>query len=250
MVRRLASPIAGLVMLCGAAGGCATGADSQSQELGRVFSEILGGAAGGQVGLTEAEIRDGLKEALTVGVDRAAGQLGAPDGFWANAEVRIPLPGVLKDVQERLDGVGLSGPLDDLQTRLNRGAEAAMPSAKALVVSAVQSMTIEDAIGVLRGGDTAATDFLRGRTEDGLRTALSPYVESALSDVGALDALDNAVNRYAAGLVRSDARGMLVENAVEGALDGLFLYLAREETAIRRDPVKRTTELLRRVFGG
>jgi hypothetical protein len=144
----------------------------------------------------------------------------------------------------------MAGPLDDLQLKVNRAAEAAAPTAQKLVVDAVKSMTFEDAMGVLRGGDTAATDFLRRKTEDNLRKAFRPYFDQALKTSGALTAVDAAVAKYGAGVVKTDAKTWLADNATSGALDGLFYYVAREEQAIRRDPVKRTTDILRKVFGG
>jgi hypothetical protein len=105
-------------------------------------------------------------------------------------------------------------------------------------------------MGVLRGGDTAATDFLRKKTEANLRTSLRPYFESALKSSGALTAVDGAVAKYGAGLVKKDAKTWLTDSATTGALNGLFYYVAREEQAIRKDPLKRTSDILRKVFGG
>lgn len=200
--------------------------------------------------LTKAEVSSGLKEALTVSADAVARRIGAKDGYFGDPRIRIPLPGVLGDAQKRLRPFGLSGILDDLQLRMNRAAEASAPTARKLVVDAVRSMTIDDAIGVLRGGDTAATDFLRQKTGPSLRKAFRPYVDKELATSGALTALDGAVSKYGAGLAPRDAHDWLADHAVNGALDGLFYYIAREEQAIRHDPVKRTTDLLKRVFGG
>ncbi len=252
MGRRTVLALAGLSFVAFVGGGLAAPATAQqSRDLGKIFSDVLHQRLpGDSQKLTSAEISDGLKEALSLAADRAGAQLGAPNGFYRDPVVRIGLPGVLADAQKRLKPFGMSGPLDDLELRLNRGAEAAMPSARALVVDAVRSMTIDDAMGVLRGGDRAATALLRSKTEAGLRHALTPYVETALADSGALRSVDSVVARYGAGLVQKDAREILVAAAVDGAMDGLFHYVAEEELAIRRDPVKRSTELLRKVFGG
>jgi hypothetical protein len=144
----------------------------------------------------------------------------------------------------------MAGPLDDLQLKVNRAAEAAVPTATTLMVDAVKSITIEDAMGILRGGDTAATDFLRKKTEANLRKAFRPYFDKALESSGALATVDGVVAKYGAGMVRTDAKNWLADSATTGALNGLFYYVAREEQAIRRDPVKRTSDLLRKVFGG
>lgn len=225
--------------------------DPGKQEWGKIASDILHQRVPGDSGkLSKADVTSGLKEALKVSSNLAAGRLGAKDGFMGDATVRIPLPGALGEAQKKLKPFGMAGPLDDLQLKVNRAAEAGMPTAKKLLVDAVTSMTIQDALGVLRGGDTAATDFLRQKTEDSLKKAFRPYFEQQLATSGALQAVDGAVTKYAAGLVRTDARTWLTDNATAGALNGLFYYVAREEQAIRRDPVKRTSDILRRVFGG
>ncbi|MEL6664354.1 MAG: DUF4197 domain-containing protein, partial [Pseudomonadota bacterium] len=203
----------------------------------------------GAAGLSQYEIEAGLREALTIGTERVAADLGQVDGYFGDPQIRIPLPGRLGDIQNSLQRVGLSAPLDDLQLRLNRGAEAAVPQAKSLVISAVQSITLEDALGILQGGDTAATDFLRSKTESGLRDALTPHIESALQSSGAYTALDGVAQNNGLGALSASLRDDLTTSAVNYGLDGLFLYVAAEEKRIREEPVARTTELLRKVFG-
>jgi hypothetical protein len=225
---------------------CSGAQTPSTSEIGKA----LGNALGKKLSPSAAETGAGLKEALTKAAGTVATQLGAKDGYFGDSKIRIPLPGVLGDAQKRLKPFGMAGSLDDLQLRMNRAAEAATPEAKKLVVSAVQSMTFEDAVGILKGGDTAATDFLRGKTQASLTTALRPYVTKALADSGALNAVDKAVAKYGAGLAPTDTRGWLTDKAVTGALDGLFYYVAQEERSIRHDPVKQTSDLLRRVFGG
>jgi hypothetical protein len=220
-------------------------------DLSRIFGDVLHQhLPGDNQNLSKSDVSSGLKEALTVATNTVARQIGARNGYFGDAQIRIPLPGVLGDAQKRLKPFGMSGPLDDLQLRMNRAAETAAPTAQKLVVDAVRSMTIDDAVGILRGNDTAATDFLRKKTEPSLRKAFRPYVDKELASSGALTALDGAVSKYGAGLAPTDTHGWLADHAVTGALDGLFYYVAREEQAIRHDPVKRTTDLLKRVFGG
>ncbi len=212
---------------------------------------VLAGAAGAAqaAGLSDAEIDAGLRQALTLGTETVAGQLGAVDGFFGDPRVQIPLPGRLADLQNNLAAVGASGPLDDLQLLMNRGAEAAMPVARDLVVDAVSSITLEDALGLLQGGETAATDFLRARTEPGLVDAFRPQIDQALGQSGAFQALDDVTGRYGLSGLTSSLRGDLAEQATSRALDGMFLYVADEERKIRENPAARTTDLLRRVFG-
>lgn len=214
--------------------------------LGDVVSTI-GGQSTGE--LTTAEIDAGLREALTIGAERVSAQLGAADGFFGDDRVRIPLPGRLGTLQSELDKVGLSGPLDDLQLRMNRAAEASMPEARKLVISAIRSITLQDALGILNGGNTAATDFLRGRTEASLINAFRPYIDTALADSGTFQALNSVTDRYGLSAVSNDLRSDLTDHAVGLGLEGLFYYVGQEEQRIRENPLARTTEILRRVFG-
>ena len=124
-----------------------------------------------------------------------------------------------------------------------------MPEARKLVVSAVQSITLEDAVGILQGGDTAATSFLRGKTEASLRDAFKPYIQTALSQTGAVQSLDSVASKYGLSAVASDLRGDMTDHAVNFGLDGMFLYVAEQEREIRENPVARTTDLLKKVFG-
>ena len=230
--------------------GCESGSGG---DFGQVLGDVLGGIEGAQSPsgeLTLAEIDAGLRQALEIGTNRVAAQIGVENGYWQDPQIRIPLPGRLGDVQKQLSNVGLSGPLDELQLRMNRAAEDAVPAGRQIVINAVQSITIEDALGILRGGDTAATDFLRGRTEASLRQTFTPYVQTALESSGAYQALDSVTaNQPLLAIAATDYKSDLTTYAVQFGLDGLFNYLAVEEEKIRENPVARTTELLRKVFG-
>lgn len=217
-----------------------------------VITDVLGGIAGNpaaQGALTTAEIDAGLREALTVGTNIVSNQLGQTDGYFADANIKIPLPKTYRDIQSNLRLVGASGLLDDLELRLNRAAEDAIPDAKRLVLGAVQQITIEDALQILNGGDTAATDFLRGKTETQLRSAFTPYLRTSLAESGAFSTVENIAGNYGLGGVSSQLQSDLTNHAVELGLNGLFFYVAEEEKKIRENPVARTTEILRRVFG-
>lgn len=210
---------------------------------------VLAGVGTQSGALSNFEIESGLRQALEIGATNVSSQLGATDGFFGDERIRIPLPGRLGQLQSTLSNVGLSAPLDDLQLRMNRAAEAAMPEARRLVVSAVQSITLEDALGILQGGETAATDFLRGRTEAGLRDAFSPFLDQALQGAGAFQALDSVASRNGFGGLANQLQGDMRDHAVNLGLQGMFFYVGQEEKKIRENPVARTTELLRRVFG-
>lgn len=229
----------------------ATPLPAGAQDLGKIASDILHKSMPGDKGnLTKGDVAAGLKEALSVAGGLTTKRLSAKDGYMGDPAVRIPLPGVLGQAHKQLAPFGMAGPLDDLQRRVNRAAEAAAPAAGKLVADAVKSMTFDDAMTILRGGDSAATTFLRQKTEANLRKALKPQFTQALQSSGALTALDGTVTKYGAGVLKTDTKTWLAEEATTGALNGLFYYLAREEQAIRRDPVKRTSDLLRKVFGG
>lgn len=213
---------------------------------------ILGGVAGstaGQSPLSRAEIDAGLREALAVGTNIVATRLGQTNGYFADPRIRIPLPKSYRDVQSNLARVGASAPLDDLELRMNRAAEAAVPEAKSLILGAVQSITIEDALQILNGADTAATDFLRARTQTQLRASLTPYVRQSLAQAGAFTSLEQAASQYGLGGVTSNLQADLTNHAVGLGLDGIFLYVAEEEKKIRENPVARSSLILRRVFG-
>ncbi|MEZ6031442.1 MAG: DUF4197 domain-containing protein [Hyphomonadaceae bacterium] len=208
-----------------------------AQDLGKILSDVFGkpGASGKGSALSNADVATGLKEALANAGSYATGKLSLKDGFWGDSAVRIPLPGLLGEAQKRLKPLGLSGSLDDLQLRVNRAAEAAMPQAGKLVGDAVTSITFEDALAILRG-DTAATDYLRAKIHAapaaapvgaGPRNHLSTYFSEALAGL-ARSTPWTAPKRYGAGLVRTDPKTMLTDAAMTGALNGLFYYVARE----------------------
>ncbi|HBL92360.1 DUF4197 domain-containing protein [uncultured Hyphomonas sp.] len=227
--------------------GCAT--TGSSGDFGRVLGEVIGQQTGGQGALTQAEIDAGLREALTVGTNLVAAQLGQTNGYFGDSEIRIPLPKTYRDIQSGLSRVGASGPLDDLELRMNRAAEAAVPEAKTLVIGAIRQITIEDAVRILNGGDTAATDYLREKTESQLRASFTPYVKTSLAQAGAFTSLEQVATNYGVGGVTSSLQNDLTHHAVTLGLDGMFHYVALEEKKIRENPLARTTDLLRRVFG-
>lgn len=221
---------------------------------GSILDRLPRGVLPGRGGLTAREADMGLREALNAGADVVVASLGRTDGFWGSDRFRIPLPGQLASLQRTLRRAGLSQPLDDLQLKINRAAEAAVPDAKALVVDAIASLTIEDAVSLVRGGDTAATDLLARRTRPAIAERFRPHVDGALNQAGAFQALDRAMSGLplAAGLGLNAARlkSQIADFAVNSALDAVFTRLGEEERAIRRDPVRQGSALLRRVFGG
>jgi hypothetical protein len=190
-----------------------------------------------------------LRTALEKGSRAAVSSLGRTDGFFGNARVKIPLPESLQRAEGWMRRLGMGRYADELVLTMNRAAEAAVPEARTLLVGAVKKMTVEDAKGILTGGDTAGTAYFRRTTEDQLRARFLPIVSRATARVR----LAEKYNQYADtgvrfGLLsREDAN--LDAYVTQKALDGLFLVIADEEKKIRQDPVESASSIIRKVFG-
>lgn len=223
-------------------------ASAQTDLFGKA-KDLLQQSPGGS-DLTSAEIGQGLREALRISTERVVGQLGRPDGFNADPDIHIPLPDSLRRVQSALQAVGMAELADDLELRLNRAAEAATPEAKQLFWDAISQMTLEDAEGILNGPDDAATRYFQDKMTGPLSEAMRPVIDDSLAEVGAIAAYDRMMGEYSSIPFVPNVKADLTDYALGEALDGLFVYIAREEAAIRANPAKRTTEILQRVFGG
>jgi hypothetical protein len=199
--------------------------------------------------LSRAEIADGLREALLVGTGNVVEQLGREGGFTLDPEIRIPLPRQIERARNLLARVGMDETLNDLEARLNRAAELATPRAGELFREAVANLTLQDVMSIYDGPDDAATRYFRAQMAEPLAEAMRPVVEATLAEAGAIQLLDTVLDRYRDIPFAPRIEGNLADYVVDRTQDGIFLYLAREEAAIRADPAKRTTELLRRVFG-
>ena len=237
----------------GAAGLLAGSAAAQSlpgglNDLLRKIPGSSGALGGGASGLGEGEIAAGLKEALSVGADRVVSLIGVTDGFWKRPDIRIPLPDSLRTVQQALTKIGMSGMVDDLELKLNRAAETATPRAKALFKDAISAMTLQDAKGILNGPQDAATQYFRGKMATPLKGEMRPIVDEELAKAGAVQAYDGVMGRYKSLPFVPDAKADLTDHVLTLGIDGIFTYLGKEEAAIRQDPAKRTTELLKKVF--
>ncbi len=191
----------------------------------------------------------GLKAALEKGAQAAVAALGRTDGFFGNPQVRIPLPESLERTERLMRRVGLGKNADELVLALNRAAEAAVPEARKLLVDAVKKMTFDDAKGILRGGETSATEYFRRSTGGELRKRFLPIVERTTARVNLAQKYDEyAAHGVALGLVKKE-HADLDEYVTQKALDGLFFMVGEEEKKIRRDPVKSASSIIRRVFG-
>lgn len=208
----------------------------------------FGGLAAAQ-DLDSADAASGIRMALERGAVSAVGLLGKPGGFLDNPKVRIPLPGFLNDAAKLLRATGQGAKVDELVTAMNRAAEAAVPEARTLLVSAAKSVTLQDAVGIVRGGETSVTDYFSGRTREPLSAKFLPIVTRATQKVSLADKY-NAVAGKAAGLGLLKSKNANLQSYVTGkALDGLYAMIAEEERKIRRDPVGTGSAILRKVFG-
>lgn len=198
--------------------------------------------------LTLEEIGAGLKEALKVGSKNVVKQLGAEDGFNKDKDIHIPLPPSLDKVKNMLDKVGMSSLFETLELKLNRAAEAATPKAKKLFRKTISQMTFTDVKEIYNGPDDAATQYFKEKMTPDLAKEMEPIVQNSLAEVGAVNAYDNMMKNYKSIPFVPDVKADLTAHVVEKGMDGIFYYLAKEEAAIRQDPVKRTTELLQKVF--
>ena len=198
----------------------------------------------------ESETVAGLKEALLIGAENAVLETGRLDGYFQNEVIKILLPEDFELVERGLRLGGQGDLVDEFVLSMNRAAEKAAPQAKEIFWSAIQRLDFEDALQILRGGDTAATDYFRAATSDQLASAFLPVVQRATEEVGATRKYKELIGRYRsipfAQAIAFDVDAWVVEKG----LDGLFYVLAEEERRIRTDPVARVTELLQKVFAG
>lgn len=205
--------------------------------------------AGEAAGLSGDEIARGLKEALGKGAQSAVQRLGKPDGFLSNAEVRIPMPEHLSMIEKGLRALGQDERADQFIESMNRAAERAVPEAAAVFGDAISGMSIDDARGILKGGDHAATDYLKRSSGDQLKTKFRPLVDAAVREVGVTQQYQAMVDKasFASSFVDTDKLD-LGNYVTDKALDGVFFMVGEEERKIRANPAARTTELLKKVF--
>jgi hypothetical protein len=200
--------------------------------------------------LASDEVAAGLREALEKGVAMAVDLLGQTDGFFGNSKVHIPLPEHLQQVSSGLRMLGQEQYADEFELTMNRAAEAAAPEAKAIFMDAIRNMSIEDAKKLLNGPDDAATQYFRKVGEARLRESMQPVIEQATAKAGVTNAYNNLTKSLELLGDMVDTKSLDLNNYVTGkALDGLFLMIAEEEKRIRENPIERTTDLLKKVFG-
>ena len=205
--------------------------------------------SGSQANPTANEVSKAFKQALRLGAKDVVARLGQKDGFNADPDVHIPLPEKFEVVKTTLNKSGLSFLIEDLELKLNRAAEKATPEAKALFLQAIANMTFEDVMQIYKGPQDSATKYFQGRMSAPLAEKMQPIVENSLSQVGAIQSYDRVMDKYQSVPFVPDIKANLTGYVTQKGMKGIFYYMAQEEAAIRQDPAKQTTELLKRVFG-
>ncbi|MDI1309933.1 MAG: DUF4197 domain-containing protein [Methylotenera sp.] len=199
--------------------------------------------------LSNKEASNGLKEALSQGVNKAVSMLGTTDGFMGNSEVKIPLPRSLQKAQKIMKMMGMGKQSDELVLKMNRAAEAAVPEAKTLLVDSIKKMTVADAKAILTGPQDAATQYFKKTTSAQMAAKFLPVVEKATANVQLADSYNKYAKQGAKyGLVKKEDVN-INQYVTQKALDGVYLMIAKEEAAIRQDPVGQASSLLKKVFG-
>ncbi len=215
-----------------------------------VFQSLTKGVGEGGVNdPTYTEIGDAFKEALHIGTENVVMQLGAENGFNSDPAIHIPLPQNLQTVKTMLTNIGMGQSVDNLELRLNRAAESATPKAKELFLQAITNMTFEDVKSIYEGPKDSATKYFEREMSLSLKKEMQPIVENSLSQVGAIQAYDSVIGQYKTLPFVPDVKANLSEHVILKAIEGVFHYIAVEEAAIRDNPAKQTTELLKKVFG-
>jgi hypothetical protein len=263
------------VLFATCATACLIAATAQAQDILDIARKAAAGALQpGQTsqtlpGVTQAQAGGALKSALGIAVDSVVNRLGKQGGFLNDPLVRIGLPGGLKDVAPILQATGKAGLLTDLEARMNRGAELATPPARKLFHAAVDKMTWTDAIGIVTGGKDAATQYLRRTSGLELENQMRPIVGQQLQGAGAIKAFDSVVSKAggqqgvsaiagALGGVLGGTSGQSAQNlsklnvtdyVTNKAVDGIFTYVAKEEAAIRANPLGAGSKIISTVFG-
>lgn len=198
-------------------------------------------------GLSNDEIVQGLKEALSVGANNAGNQLSAVDGFFKDAAIKILMPPEAQKAEKKLRSLGMGKLVDDAILSMNRAAEDAAKSAGPIFINAVKQMSIQDAVGILRGGDFAATGYLKDKTTSPLTEAFRPVIENSLKKVDATkywNTVFTTYNKFSSDKVNPDLSAFVTEKS----LAGIFHQVGLEEQKIRKDPMARTTDILKKVF--
>jgi len=200
-------------------------------------------------GLTEKDAADGIKEALVNGTVESVKLVSVVDGYWGNAEIKIPFPSEAKEIESSLRTIGMGKKVDEFNVSMNRAAEKAATEAKPVFISAIKSMTVKDAISIVKGENNAATMYLKNTTSPELKNKFQPIIKTSLDNVSATKYWSDLITAYNKIPLVKKMNPNLTEYVTDKAINGLFIMIAKEELKIRKDPMARTSELLKKVFG-
>jgi hypothetical protein len=200
-------------------------------------------------GLTEKDAADGIKEALVNGTGESVKSVSALNGYWGNPEIKIPFPSEAKEMESKLRAVGMGKKVDEFNESMNRAAEKAANEAKPIFIAAIKNMTVRDAINIVKGTDNAATLYLKNNTSTELIEKFQPIIKTSLDDVNATRYWGDLITTYNKIPLVKKMNPNLPEYVTQKAIDGLFVMIAKEELKIRKDPMARTSDLLKKVFG-
>jgi len=225
--------------------------NTDAQGLGGLLNKAKNAVSGNQTGLANDDIVAGLKEALVQGSLKGSNLLSQTDGFFANTALKILLPPEAQKIEQTLRSVGLGKQVDEAILSMNRAAEDACKSAAPIFSNAIKQMSVQDAVGILKGSDTAATAYLKSKTTNPLTEAFRPVIETSLQKVDATKHWNSLVTSYnKLPLVRQKLNPDLSAYVTERAMSGIFYQIAVEEKEIRKNPLARTSDILKKVFGG
>jgi hypothetical protein len=214
------------------------------------MSQILESGAGAGAGTTnESTLARAIKESLELGSTRASELLSKAGGYSNHPLYRITLPQQVQSIASKLRQFGLGGQIDQIEALMNKGAEQAAVEAKGVFIDAVRAMTVTDALGIIRGSETAATQYFRTQTEATLRQRYLPIIQSNLQKIGFYDQYRKTLSAYNQLPIQNKPNLDLEEHVLTQALNGLFSQVAEEEKLIRRDPLGRGSSAIAAVFG-
>lgn len=200
-------------------------------------------------GFTEKDATDGIREALINGTGESVKVVSVLNGYWGNPEIKIPFPQEARDVETKLRAIGLGEKVDEFNESMNRAAEKAANEAKTIFIAAIKGMTVKDAINIVRGQNNAATVYLQNTTSPELKSKFQPVIKSSLDNVNATKYWSDLIGAYNKIPLVKKMNPNLTEYVTDRAINGLFIMIAKEELKIRKDPMARTSELLKKVFG-
>jgi len=199
-------------------------------------------------GLSSQDIANGLKEALTIGAEKGCVNLSKSDGFFKNAALKILMPPEAQKIENTIRGLGMNQLADDFILSMNRAAEDACNTAAPIFVKAIKEMSITDGINILKGNETAATTYLKSKTEMDLKASFSPIIKTSLDKVDATKYWEKIINTYNAIPLTKKMNPDLIAYVTDKSMNGIYSEIASQEKEIRANPLARTSALLKSVF--